>query len=197
MPISAISAPRRSVPHGVQFVRCREGRAGIRRLITDRPVVFGGVPDGFVDGQPQIGRIDHQIGGACDHGGGLHLLGQEHREQGEFLGPVPDVGAGKGSRLYPHTEDKPKCLLPLAGRTLLEWQLDALHAAVARHDSTAKAVASVRAVRTREVLRAAVADLSGLAGLDEVLDLSDRVYVMKDGAVVETGRVPAVVRRPH
>jgi choline kinase len=39
------------------------------------------------------------------------------------------LSAGKGSRLYPHTEDKPKCLLPLAGRTLLEWQLDALHAA--------------------------------------------------------------------
>ncbi len=39
------------------------------------------------------------------------------------------LSAGKGSRLYPHTEDRPKCLLPLAGRTLLEWQLDALHAA--------------------------------------------------------------------
>lgn len=38
------------------------------------------------------------------------------------------LSAGKGSRLYPHTEDRPKCLLPLAGRTLLEWQLDALHA---------------------------------------------------------------------
>lgn len=39
------------------------------------------------------------------------------------------LSAGKGSRLYPHTEDKPKCLLPLNGRTLLEWQLDALQAA--------------------------------------------------------------------
>ena len=39
------------------------------------------------------------------------------------------LAAGKGSRLYPHTEDRPKCLLPLAGRTLLEWQLDALFAA--------------------------------------------------------------------
>lgn len=38
------------------------------------------------------------------------------------------LSAGKGSRLYPHTEDKPKCLLQLSGRTLLEWQLDALHA---------------------------------------------------------------------
>ncbi|MDB5682900.1 MAG: phosphocholine cytidylyltransferase family protein [Sphingomonas bacterium] len=38
------------------------------------------------------------------------------------------LSAGKGSRLYPYTEDRPKCLLELSGRTLLEWQLDALHA---------------------------------------------------------------------
>jgi choline kinase len=37
------------------------------------------------------------------------------------------LSAGKGSRLYPHTEDRPKCLLGLSGRTLLEWQLDALY----------------------------------------------------------------------
>jgi choline kinase len=37
------------------------------------------------------------------------------------------LSAGKGSRLYPHTEQVPKCLLELSGRTLLEWQLDALH----------------------------------------------------------------------
>ena len=29
------------------------------------------------------------------------------------------LSAGKGSRLYPHTEDRPKCLLDLSGRTLL------------------------------------------------------------------------------
>src|SRR5687767_3983370 len=38
------------------------------------------------------------------------------------------LSAGKGSRLYPHTEDRPKCLLDIAGRSLLEWQLDMLHA---------------------------------------------------------------------
>jgi choline kinase len=38
------------------------------------------------------------------------------------------LSAGKGSRLYPHTEDRPKCLLDISGRTLLEWQLDMLHA---------------------------------------------------------------------
>ncbi len=36
------------------------------------------------------------------------------------------LSAGKGSRLLPLTADRPKCLLDLSGRTLLEWQLDSL-----------------------------------------------------------------------
>lgn len=39
------------------------------------------------------------------------------------------LSAGKGSRLLPLTADRPKCLLSLSGRTLLEWQLDSLFAA--------------------------------------------------------------------
>lgn len=37
--------------------------------------------------------------------------------------------AGKGSRLLPLTAERPKCLIELSGRTLLEWQLDSLFAA--------------------------------------------------------------------
>jgi choline kinase len=36
------------------------------------------------------------------------------------------LAAGKGSRLLPLTADRPKCLIELSGRTLLEWQLDSL-----------------------------------------------------------------------
>lgn len=36
------------------------------------------------------------------------------------------LSAGKGSRLLPLTAERPKCLIELSGRTLLEWQLDAL-----------------------------------------------------------------------
>jgi choline kinase len=39
------------------------------------------------------------------------------------------LSAGKGSRLLPLTADSPKCLIALSGRTLLEWQLDALETA--------------------------------------------------------------------
>jgi choline kinase len=39
------------------------------------------------------------------------------------------LAAGEGTRLRPYTLDRPKCLVPLAGRPLLEWQVDALRAA--------------------------------------------------------------------
>lgn len=39
------------------------------------------------------------------------------------------LGAGEGVRLRPHTLDRPKCLVRLAGRSLLERGIDALRAA--------------------------------------------------------------------
>lgn len=36
------------------------------------------------------------------------------------------LSAGQGSRLLPHTQDLPKCLLNLAGRSMLGWQLQGL-----------------------------------------------------------------------
>ena len=39
------------------------------------------------------------------------------------------LSAGKGSRLLPLTAERPKCLIELSGRSLLEWQLDVLRGA--------------------------------------------------------------------
>lgn len=39
------------------------------------------------------------------------------------------LAAGRGSRMRGMTDEKPKCLVPLQGRPLLEWQLSALRAA--------------------------------------------------------------------
>lgn len=39
------------------------------------------------------------------------------------------LAAGRGSRMKTLTEDQPKCLVKVRGKTLLEWQLDALRAA--------------------------------------------------------------------
>lgn len=55
-------------------------------------------------------------------------------ERGGVNGPPPIqkaviLSAGKGSRLLPLTAERPKCLLELAGRTLLDRQIDALECA--------------------------------------------------------------------
>ena len=39
------------------------------------------------------------------------------------------LAAGKGTRLAPLTEKTPKPLLPLAGKPLIEWQIEALQQA--------------------------------------------------------------------
>jgi choline kinase len=39
------------------------------------------------------------------------------------------LSAGQGSRLLPHTQDLPKCLLDLGGKSMLAWQLQGLAAA--------------------------------------------------------------------
>ena len=43
------------------------------------------------------------------------------------------LAAGRGSRMGRLTEDAPKCLVPLAGRELLDWQVTALRAAGIDH----------------------------------------------------------------
>lgn len=45
------------------------------------------------------------------------------------IGKAILLSAGRGSRLLPLTAERPKCLVELSGRTILEWQLDTLAAA--------------------------------------------------------------------
>lgn len=63
------------------------------------------------------------------------------------------LSAGQGSRLLPLTREKPKCLLEIGGRSILEWQIEALDKAgvseavvVAgfRHDQVARRLAEMK-----------------------------------------------------
>ena len=45
------------------------------------------------------------------------------------------LSAGQGSRLLPLTSDMPKCMIDFNGRTLIEWQIEALRANGVRHIS--------------------------------------------------------------
>jgi choline kinase len=42
------------------------------------------------------------------------------------------LAAGRGSRIRQLTDDRPKCLVELRGRPLLEWQVEALRGGGAR-----------------------------------------------------------------
>jgi choline kinase len=73
------------------------------------------------------------------------------------IGKAVILSAGKGSRLLPLTAHRPKCLIELSGRSLLDWQLDALEAAAVgeivvvtgfRDDLVDAVAARRRAVRT-------------------------------------------------
>ncbi len=82
---------RRSVPHRAQLVRCRERRARVGGLVADCAVVFGGVPDGFVNRQPQVGRVDDEVGRPRCHARCLDLLREQRRQLCELGRPVPHV----------------------------------------------------------------------------------------------------------
>ncbi len=43
------------------------------------------------------------------------------------------LSAGKGSRLLPLTDDMPKCMIEFNGRSLIEWQIEALKASGIEH----------------------------------------------------------------
>ncbi|GMV99805.1 MAG: nucleotide sugar-1-phosphate transferase [Candidatus Hydrogenedentota bacterium] len=38
------------------------------------------------------------------------------------------IGAGRGQRLMPHTENAPKCFAEVGGRRILDWAIESLHA---------------------------------------------------------------------
>lgn len=57
-----------------------------------------------------------------------------HAPDARLIEPKPDpvaviVAAGRGTRLLPLTATRPKCLVPVGGRAILDHQLDALAAA--------------------------------------------------------------------
>ena len=52
---------RGAVLQGAELVVGREGRAGVVGLVAQRAVELGGVADRLVDGEPQVGRVDHEV----------------------------------------------------------------------------------------------------------------------------------------
>jgi choline kinase len=61
---------------------------------------------------------------------GKRLPLRRHRPPREVTALI--LSAGRGSRLRPLTDEIPKAMVSVAGRPILSWQLDALHAAGVR-----------------------------------------------------------------
>lgn len=69
------------------------------------------------------------------------------------------LSAGQGRRLLPLTEDTPKCLLPVSGKPVIVWQIDALLAA------DIKEIIVVAGFQVRKVEALLASYYPGLAGL--------------------------------
>ena len=63
-----------------ELVEGGEGGARVGGLVAQRAVQLGGVPDGLVDGQPQVGRVDDQVVDARLDARRAHLLGEQLRD---------------------------------------------------------------------------------------------------------------------
>lgn len=111
------------------------------------------------------------------------------------------LAAGEGTRLRPHTLDKPKCLVPLAGRPLLSWQVDALRTAGIDDITvvTGYRADQVEAYGLRTAHNPRFADTNMVASLmcaRSVLDGADDVAICYGDLVYEPRLIEALVACP-
>ena len=106
------------------------------------------------------------------------------------------LAAGEGNRLRPLTADRPKCLVELAGRPLLAWQLDALaHAGVDDVTIVTGYRADAITAGTRRVHNARYAETNMVASLmcaRDAFDGGDDVLIAYGDIVYEPRLVAAL-----
>ena len=83
------------------------------------------------------------------------------------------LSAGQGKRLLPLTEDCPKCILPVQGQTMIEWQVDEL--AKCRIDQV-RVVLGYGADKVEELLRRRY-------GTDRIKTVYNAAYAVSDNLV--------------
>ncbi len=83
------------------------------------------------------------------------------------------LSAGQGKRLLPMTADAPKCILPILGQTLIEWQIDEL--AKCGIDQVT-VVLGYRAEKVERILRSRY-------GTDRVRTVYNAAYAVSDNLV--------------
>ena len=98
---------RRAVLQSSELVGSGERHAGVVRLVPERTVELGGVPDRLVNRQPEVAGVDHQVVPTRLNAGRLELLDQPCRQLGQLAGPVVP---GSGEELpAPGRRAGPRC----------------------------------------------------------------------------------------
>ena len=87
---------RAAVVQRAELVEGGERGARVRGLVAERPIQLGGMPDGLVDGQEQIARVDDQVVVPGQHRWCGDLFGEQFRHLGGLRVEVP---AGPGQIL--------------------------------------------------------------------------------------------------
>lgn len=83
------------------------------------------------------------------------------------------LSAGQGKRLLPLTADSPKCILPIMGQTLIEWQIDELAKSGIERVTV---VLGYRADKVQRILQARY-------GTDRVRTVYNPAYAVSDNLV--------------
>lgn len=93
--------------------------------------------------------------------------------------------AGQGARLRPFTDDRPKCMVPLHGRALVEWQL------AAAREAGVSEVVIVRGYRgdQLDVAGATYVDNPRFADTNMVYSLGCARHLLTDGCAVSYGDI--------
>jgi choline kinase len=127
------------------------------------------------------------------------------------------LSAGQGKRLLPLTQDRPKCILPVQGQTMIEWQVDELarcgidqvRVVLGYGAEKVKAVLNRRygADRVKTVYNAAYAVSDNLVSCWTVHDEMNSDFVLLNGdtlfeaavlqRLLETDRNPVTVAVSH
>ena len=95
-----------AVGERAQLVERGERRAGVGGLVADGPVELGGVPDRFVDGEPQVRGVDDEVVRPRLHRWRTELLGQEPGQLLQLLVPAPGAGGGRARQELPAATDR-------------------------------------------------------------------------------------------
>jgi len=83
------------------------------------------------------------------------------------------LSAGQGKRLLPLTADSPKCILPILGQTMIEWQIDELAKCGIEQVTV---VTGYRADKVERILRSRY-------GTDRVRTIYNAAYAVSDNLV--------------